>query len=395
MHMGILPNMKECTGCSACYNICPSKAIKMEIREGFWYPYIEQDKCVKCNLCKNVCPVSMDESLPKSDDIEVYAGYNLNNDIRISSSSGGIFSVIAEKILSEGGVVFGAAFGSDFSTVEHIKVDEIQNLKKLRGSKYVQSNIKRCFKECKRYLENGQKVLFTGTPCQIAGLKKFLRKDYDDLFTIDFICHGVPSPIIWKEYVKEIYSNCKIKKVEFRNKLYGWENFLFCVEYENGDIIRISPTFEIYMQGFLNNLYLRESCYDCKFKTVKRCSEFTVGDCWGSDKICPEIDAYNGLSVLFVQNEKGKIFLQNILNDIKLVKVDTNLIVANNMAIVKSSVDNRNRRIFWKEYAKSLGNVSKLIKKYYFTRGMRKYISLYIRNKVKFILKELRRRYLL
>lgn len=312
---------KNCCGCSACIHICPKQALRFEENEeGFIYPQLEKSKCINCNLCVQVCPVvnQDNEKIP----IRVYAAKNFDTNIRFNSSSGGIFSLLAENIIDDNGVVFGAKFNSRWEVV-HDYTDTKENLALFRGSKYVQSYLGNSFKQVEEFLKTGRKVLFTGTPCQVAGLKKYLRRDYPNLITVDFVCHGVPSPKIWKMYLKEeICRHYKdqesniilesddislVESINFRNKSHGWKNFhillRFCKKNKGeSHHVEVSQCFadNPYMQAFLNNLSLRHSCYNCPAKSGKSGSDFTIGDLWGSSHICPQFDDDKGISLVFV-----------------------------------------------------------------------------------------------
>ena len=217
---------EDCCGCYACYNICPKECITMESdNEGFWYPKIDKDKCINCNLCEKVCPII---NKPNSSLYEKksYAVFNKNEKIRLESSSGGIFSLLAEYVINNHGNVYGAVFDEDFN-VKHVKINILQDINLLRGSKYVQSRINDIFKSIKFDLKNNKIVLFTGTPCQIAGLQSFLQKKYDNLILMDIVCHGVPSPLVWQQYINELKQNYKqnIKSIYFRDKSTGWKTY--------------------------------------------------------------------------------------------------------------------------------------------------------------------------
>lgn len=305
-------NKKECCGCTACMHICPMKCIAMEEdEEGFLYPVINEEKCIHCHQCENVCPI---QNIKDSDArTETLVGYSRNEEIRKQSSSGGIFSVLAEWILQQNGVVFGAAFDENFE-VHHISVESKEKLAKLRGSKYVQSRLENVYLEIKQYLEINRIVLFTGTACQIAGLKKYLDKEYENLYTVDVLCHGVPSPKIWRMYLEEMkrQHNALIEKVEFRNKETGWKtssmNILF------SDMQRYCVDFfeDKFMRMFLDNIDLRPSCYSCYFKGFPRISDMTIGDSWGIEKYMPDMDDDKGTSIILIHSLKGEIMLDAI-----------------------------------------------------------------------------------
>lgn len=301
----------ECCGCSACALGCPKHCIKLaEDAEGFLYPLIDNKVCVKCGKCDSVCPIqhSNGPQVP----FATYAATNPDEYVRSQSSSGGIFSLLAEYVIRQSGVVFGAAFNENWE-VKHSYTDTPDGIAKFRGSKYVQSRIGASYVEAERFLKAGRKVLFSGTPCQIAGLKSFLRKDYENLLTVDCVCHGVPSPGIFKEYLKSA-SRPPITKINFRDKSTGWKHFSVTVKSENAEMSQIYHSNE-YMQGFLGNLYLRPSCYDCHFREGRSGSDITLGDFWGIDKIRPDLDDDKGLSLVIANNKQANDLLRELGGD--------------------------------------------------------------------------------
>ena len=247
-----ITDKENCCGCHACYNICPRKAISMiEDKKGFKYPVIDKEKCIECNLCKNVCPILTKKTEKRKN--KAWIMYNKNKKERINSSSGGIFILLAKEILLKKGVVFGACF-DEFYNVHHSYIDNINDINKLQGSKYVQSNIDDSYNLVKNFLEEGKLVLFTGTSCQIEGLYSFLRKKYNNLYTQDIICHGVPSPKVWQkylEYQKEKYGE-QIKDISFRNKDNGWSLFQTKISFQT----------KKYIKDFKNDLYMNAFLYD-------------------------------------------------------------------------------------------------------------------------------------
>lgn len=341
-----LVDKKDCCGCYACYNACPKNCIEMKVdTEGFWYPSVNFDECIHCNVCQNVCP-AVNEN--KTDNKPVsYLGYNNNQDIRKSSSSGGMFTPIAEKIINDGGVVFGAAFNDKFE-VEHICVDSVEDLSKLRGSKYVQSKIDDTYCQVKSLLKDGKTVLFTGTPCQIEGLYSYLGKERsDNLFTQDIICHGVPSPNVWNEYLKYRANGADIKDVSFRNKKYGWHYFSMMIETDKKRYTKRLDE-DLFIKLFLDNTILRPSCYACKFKKEVRISDFTLADCWRPAKVKSQIkDDDNGLSMMFVNTDKAKKLFEEIKSNYVLQKIEYDLAIKSQMAVTKSVELNDHRPDFF------------------------------------------------
>lgn len=253
--------------------------------------------------------------------LKSFAAYNKNNEALAYSSSGGIFSVLAESVLSDGGVVFGAAFDQEFKVI-HRAVDKKEDLKCIMGSKYVFSSINNVKEEAKKLILDGKKVLFVAAPCQIAALKVFLEKDYYNLITIDFICHGAPDPYFWNKYLKEITAqNGKIKSLNFRKKMPSWQDYKISISFENEQKIKQSPQDNPYMQAFLRNLSLRETCSKCVFKRDKRRSDITIGDFWGVNKVCPEVFNKNGTSLVILNTKKGEEFFKSLAHEMECKEV--------------------------------------------------------------------------
>ncbi|MGN0417202.1 Coenzyme F420 hydrogenase/dehydrogenase, beta subunit C-terminal domain [Anaerostipes faecalis] len=351
----ILKDMTNCTGCSACYNICPSRAITMqENREGFVYPIIDNNKCINCKQCQASCPIILE---PKKNVLEkVYAAYSLNQLEHESSSSGAIFAELARKVIQEGGSVWGAAFDAEMNIV-HMKIDTEIDLKKLKGTKYVQSNIRLAYMAIKKELDNNKIVLFSGTPCQVAGLKAFLKKDYLRLLCIDLICHGVPSPGVYRKYLDEV-SDKKVIGMCFRNKKNGIISAKLDYLLEGGEVIQEDYKDSLYIIGFLQNLYIRTSCFKCKFKGSKRCSDITIGDFWGIKEFHKKMDNILGVSAVIIHSDIGLKWFEKIKKNIKLENADIAEIETWNLCLNESVKYNKNREKFfnrWKnEEVKSL-----------------------------------------
>lgn len=336
--MTVVLEKQKCTGCSACAAVCPKKCITMQSdSEGFLYPLIDEAQCVDCGACKAACPV-----LTKSEQVEAtpeaFVAVGSDTEVRLSSSSGGVFTVLAEKILDEGGVVFGAAFDDEFKVV-HKAVEEKSELSLLRGSKYVQSEIGDSFEEVKRYLKDGRKVLFSGTPCQVAGLKSYLKTDYDNLICLDFICHGVPSPDLWKRYVEycELKNGSKLKTASFRDKTESWGSFSMRLEFENGSVQCNNLSRDLYLRAFLSDVALRPSCYECGFKTIGRMADITLADYWDVSKIHPEMFDNKGTSLLLIHSEVGQKLLDAVGDRMTLKPTDLERALKSNSAAVKSA----------------------------------------------------------
>ena len=322
-----IKDKKNCSGCGACYKACPKNCISMKTdSEGFRYPVVDSSNCVGCNLCEKVCPIK--NVKPSSEEcIAGYVAQSLDN-TRIVSSSGGIFYLLAKKVIEDGGIVVGASYDEEM-LVRHEAIGDVKDLPRLMGSKYMQSNLGDIYSEIKKELDNSRTVLFSGTACQVAGLKSYLRKDYSNLFTVDVLCHGAPSPFVWKRYVSGLEKEygAKVSKVDFRNKISGWKNYSFSVCFENGEVYETPYMNSEYMKLFIQNYILRPSCYDCSFKSLKRDSDLTIGDAWGIDKVEPDFDDDKGTSVIVTHTEKGEILLEKIEENLKIKRMEIDTIL--------------------------------------------------------------------
>ena len=370
----------RCTGCSACASICPKGAIKLvEDNEGFKHPEIDQSKCINCGLCKRTCPVLNTEE--NSSLNRCYVAYNKNNEMKKTSSSGGIFDAIARKVLSDNGIVIGAAF-NDNMELEHIALEKIDDLEKLKGSKYLQSNINNMFSYIKEKI-NDKKILFVGTPCQVAGLHAYLKKDYDNLICIDLFCHGVPSPKLFNKYIKELEddNSSKVVKYNFRDKKTGWDTYSNIASFENDNEISELQSNNSYMRLFLSDIALRESCYNCNFKIGNKYSDITLGDFWGVQKYYPEMYSKNGVSAIIINTEKGKLIFESISNDLEYKECKLEEIEDGNPSLKSSGKYPKKR----KEFFENIDNLSikRLEKKYASVSLIKK-----IKGKIKRIIKK-------
>ena len=299
-------NKKDCSGCGACANICPKNCISMERDEmGFAYPVVDADSCINCGRCEVVCPIlnPAKENNPKA----VIGAKNRDEAVRSTSSSGGTFFELAKATISRGGIVYGCALDENL-VARHIGVEAVEGLSALKGSKYVQSDVGTTYREVKKHLTDGREVLYSGTPCQIAGLKNYLGKEYGNLLLVDVLCHGVPSPGVFEDYLGYLADKFGSKPVavNFRNKEKSWKRLYFEVKFENGKRYFTFCGYDRYMSMFLNNISLRPSCYDCRFTTVNRQGDITLGDFWGIGRKYPERDDDKGISLIIVNTEKGE-----------------------------------------------------------------------------------------
>ena len=339
---------ENCCGRHACYNVCPKFAINMVAdKEGFLYPNVSVEKCVNCGMCLNICPSVT--KLPLNSGDKAYACYARNCEERLSSSSGGFFSVLARKFLNEEGIIFGASFNEKME-VEHLGISKTEELHKLKGTKYVQSKIGTNYKDVKRELLKGKKVLFSGTPCQVAGLEAFLGEKYDNLLSIDLICHGVPSPSVWKRYLNERFGEDNVNAMQFRNKREGISNVKLDYMLKSGEIVQESYNESPYIKGFIENFYTRPSCFRCNFKGIKRYSDITIGDFWSAKEFHPEIDDSYGVSGIIVHTAKGERWLETVKDQLILYDAQASEIAVWNECLLESVKENPYRQLFFEKW---------------------------------------------
>lgn len=374
---------ENCCGCHACYSKCPKQCIRMEEdEEGFLYPHIDESQCIHCGLCKSVC--IMQSERREATAPNAYAAYALDESIRVQSSSGGIFALLARHVIQRGGVVCGAALNPDTYSVNHIFVEDVGSIKLLMTSKYVQSNMGNCYKLAKQYLETGRIVLFTGTPCQINGLKKYLDKEYENLFCQDIICHGVPSEKAWKMFLGNVERRNKAKVVyngalSFREKSDGWKEYAMSIPLNKGVYRRVMYK-DSYLIGFIHNLFLRPSCYACKSKGLSRSSDITLADFWGVDKCCPEMYDAKGVSLVMTYTEKGQDLWRALESEVKCKEVDWKDAVGRNPSAIKSVTRPEARDYFYEKVNEK--NFARLVDKY-----TKKSLPVRIARKIKRIIK--------
>ena len=312
----MLANIKDCTGCMACVNACPSDAIKIKNGSlfGHLYPFINQEKCTTCNKCTKICPALNDQDFNKIQ--KCYAAYSYNNIANKMSSSGGIAYELSKYILENKGLVFGAAFTNNCK-IEHIMIDSLKDLEKLSGSKYAQSNASKCYKQIKHTLSN-KKVLFIGTPCQVAGILNYIpAKLQKNLITIDLFCHGVPSNSLLNDIVADYHDIKNTKNVRFRDNR-NHDKYTMSIVTNNNNKINLSDNDNFYIKCFLKAFDLRESCYYCKYSQSKRMGDISLGDFWGlaeDSKIKQK--RKSGISAVLLNTKKGIDLFTNILEFIK------------------------------------------------------------------------------
>lgn len=350
----LMINIKEkskCTGCGACKCSCPQMCIAMvEDSEGFLYPKVDEKLCVHCGKCDGVCPVL--NNSPNNTADKAYSARALEKDVQLKSSSGGVFYYLAVNCIKIGSV-FAAAFDDEF-VLRHSEVPNTEELEKYLGSKYVQSDLGDTFILIKEKLENNELVLFAGTPCQIAGLKNYLGREYDKLITVDFICHGVPSPLVFRKYINYICEGNpkKIESILFRDKTDGWENFSFRINFRDGNPIITNKNEDLYMRAFFDNVFLRPSCYDCNFKTVKKYSDITLGDFWGVKKYNELLYDKDGVSIVLINSKNGQSAFDSYCENMHCSNINTDDVKRLNSAFLESAKPSNTRKMFFKRINK-------------------------------------------
>lgn len=355
---------EQCNGCAACRNVCPMNCINMEKdKSGFEYPVVDIKKCIDCNLCQETCPVD-GITLKKYRIKEVYAAWSKNSDVRYLSTSGGIFSELAIEIIQEGGVVVAAAYNEE-NEIHHIIVEKMCDIEKIRQSKYAQSRIDVIYREIKEQLQR-RKVLFCGTPCQVVGLKAFLKEEYSNLITVDFICRGVNSPKALKKWIEELEfeNESKVNRIWFKYKINGWKKSPKCtrIDFLNGKSIVKQDKDNSFMYGYLGpNLYIRPSCGKCKFKGSEKYSDITLGDFWG---IKSELDDDRGTSLVLLNNMKAESLFKCIKERIVYSKRDINEVFRENICAVNSIRINPKSEEFLEALDKEENAFSKMVYAY-------------------------------
>lgn len=338
---------EKCTLCGSCRNACRSEAISFTRKHlDFLYPQIDTDRCIGCNLCESACPVLTNKSYGKRDEPQAFAAMSRNDETRLHSTSGGVFYEIAMSILSEGGYVCGAIFDENFH-VKHIVSDQPEDILKMMGSKYALSDMGLCYRRIKQLLSSGKKILFVGCPCQIAGLKTYLRDDDQLLITAELVCHGIPSDSMLQEYIasKEKKYRSKLKKLEFRNKKMGWHRSAVHMEFLNGKEYTEPITSDAYMTGFLGNTTLKDACYHCLFRGFQSGADLTMGDFWGAEISAKALDDNKGISAIIVHTPRGQQLLDS--SNLKYTPVDLEPVIQNNQNIMVSPKVNPIRKEFY------------------------------------------------
>lgn len=355
-----LAEKKKCTGCTACEQICPVGAISMKSdKEGFLAPVIDEKSCISCKKCIQACPVG--NSASKAEPIGFYGAKSKDEDVVKRSSSGGMFSTFANEILAKGGIVFGAGFDDDFNVV-HKSAETAEQLQPLMCSKYVQSDLGNTYKEVIEALTQGRQVLFSGTPCQCAGLRGFLGKSYDNLLLLDFVCHGVPSPGVYRNYLSYMSREDEITSVCFRDKSMDKSGHQVKIQYKNSPEYTAHFAKDVYILAFLQDINLRKSCYNCTNKNFASGSDITIGDFWGVDLTDSILKDEKGVSMVVVNTPKGSEWFEKVRSKVTWDESTYEDVLKGNPSIIKNAKNNPLRERYLKD---SNGlNIKKLADKY-------------------------------
>ena len=374
--ISVFSRKENCYGCAACNSICPTNAIEMKPdNEGFLYPNIIKESCINCGLCQKVCPFKeLTHSSDKLPNPLVYAVKHKDDHVRMNSTSGGVYTALSDVVIRSSGKVYGVKFDNEVNVI-HSEAITFEERNKFRGSKYVQSDMKDVFHIIKKQLKSNCIVFFTGTPCQVAAVVKYINQiglKSDRLITNDIVCHGVSSPLLWSNYLEFIERDKKLKSYTFRYKEKGWRGYNIKAEFVNGKSKINTPDIKIYSYIYSSNLALRPSCYYCKFANLKRPSDITIGDFWGIEKIMPEIDDDKGVSLVLINTSKGKEIFEKAMNDLEVWKSNVYDCLQPNLIRPTERPDKREQ--FWRDYyekgfkyiAKKYGgyNFKSIIKKY-------------------------------
>lgn len=370
----------ECCGCNVCGDVCPVQAISFKTDyEGFWYPEVDYDKCTHCELCTKICPVINIDTLKHNDfpDPECYAAENKNLEVVFDSTSGGLFSAFADRMYRDGGNVGGAVFSEDYRTVKQFISPDKKDLPRLRSSKYLQSDLQGFYTQVKDLLNKGEKVLVCGCPCQMAALRSFLRKPYENLLILDFICLGINSPLIWQKYLdtfEERYGS-KVVYAKPKSKELGWRNLTQKFKLSDGSVKFETRTQSIYTKGYIGtHSYIRPSCYQCVFRGFPRIADVTLADFWGIEKHSKALEKDLGTSLVMINSIKGKEFFKRIKDRLNYIKLPLETTLAGNQALLKDPFKpNINREEFFNDVHSM--SFSKVAEKYGFDSNQKHIIG--------------------
>lgn len=369
-----ITDKSACTGCTACESICSHNAIVMKFDDrGHRYPVVDESICVNCGLCEKVCPMLHQNVYDlTNENLPIFAVYNRDIEIRKRSTSGGFFTLISNYVIQHDGVVYAARFDSSFKII-HDSANRESELDVFRGSKYAQSDLTGVFRSIKKDLKN-KLVLFVGTPCQVAGLKSFLRKEYKNLITCDFICMGISSPQIWDEYLDAFWNRTEIKNIKFKDKRSGWHKFKMLIEDKDGEHL-IETMKDPFFSCYLTHLTYRESCFSCPFRHISRVSDFTIGDCWGIDKYQADFDDDKGCTTLILQSKKAIDIFECIKSKLEFIPFPLEMIKCNNpYAVSAISRDPDSDLFYLVRAAKGIIPAFEAVKKQREKRGKKQFV---------------------
>lgn len=358
-----IKDKKDCAGCTACTEICPKKCIQMKPdEEGFLYPVVDKNRCVECNACNMVCPIQnpiTEEEKPQ----KAYLVQHCDEKVRLDSSAGGAFTAIASVVLQRGGVVFGAAYDENFH-VQHTYVEAVNELKRFRNSKYVQSDLGDSFCLVKDFLQKDRWVCFSGTPCQTEGLSKFLRKPYEKLILVDVVCHGIPSPLIWSKYLEcQKQTFPKPDNIRFRDKFYGYKYSTMSIIQDGKNVYHAGSQLDPMLRAFFSDTCDRPSCYECPFKKRYRVSDFTIWDCFSVYDFDKKLDDDKGTTRVLCHSQKAANLMREVMWYARCEEVSADKLVVGVKEMFESVPMNPKRTVFLADAAKMSGK--ELFKKYY------------------------------
>lgn len=342
-----LASTTDCTACAACVSVCPKRCISMhEDKEGFLQPEIDASVCIECHKCEKVCPV-LNQEITKDDfETKAYAVINKDDEVRAQSSSGGVFFPLAKWVIEQGGVVFGARWNDKWEVV-HDYAEDLDGVKAFMRSKYVQSVVGDTLRQAKQFLDAGRWVLYSGTPCQLGGLRAYLGKEYERLIQVDLICHGVPSPGVWRSYLKEYFGKEKIVDINFRDKSEGWTTspcVSILTEIQRSRCRQMDNPF---YKGFILRVYQRNSCHTCNYRQFHRASDITIADFWGVSEVCPEMHDDKGTSIVFAHTEKGSKILCEISTVFRIKEQEKIISNRYNPSMVYNQPKPLSRNSYW------------------------------------------------